>query len=107
MYDKIGVIGDKDVVLAFKAIGVDVFGTKNPLEARDIIKSCAKNGYAVLYLTEELAKELEDFLQRYKTVPYPAIIPIPSKSGSTGYTMKGLKKDMEKAIGADILFREN
>ena len=34
MYKKIGVVGDKDSVLAFKAIGIDVFPVVEADEAR-------------------------------------------------------------------------
>ncbi len=34
MYKKIGVVGDKDSVLAFKALGIDVFPVVEDEEAR-------------------------------------------------------------------------
>lgn len=34
----------------------------------------------------------------------PAIIPIPDKDGSLGIGMESVKKAVERAVGADILF---
>jgi len=106
MYDKMAVIGDKDSIFAFKSVGAEVYGTNNPLQARDYVKMLAKNGTKLIFITEDLAAQMEDVLQKYKSKTYPTIIPIPKQGKTTGYGMKGLKKDMEKAIGADILFRE-
>lgn len=102
---KIAVVGDKDSVLAFKAIGVEVFSVNGFFEARETVRKLARD-YAVIFLTEEIAKELENITDRYKARAYPVIISIPSAAGSTGYGMEGIKRDVEKAIGADILFNK-
>lgn len=49
MYKKIGVVGDKDSVLAFKAIGIDVFPVVEADEARIAVDKMAMNGYAVIF----------------------------------------------------------
>lgn len=106
MYDKIAVVGNKDSVFAFKAVGVDVRGASSADEAKNAVKKLAAEGYKIIFITEDLAEQTQDFLDRYKTKTYPAVIPIPKGGESTGYAMNGLKKDMEKAIGADILFKD-
>ncbi len=105
MLDKMAVIGDKDSNFAFKAVGVDVFGAEKEDEAREIIKDLAANGYKVIFIAEDLAEKIDAFLEKYRAQTYPAIIPIPRGGKSSGYAMQGLKRDMDKAIGADILFK--
>ena len=104
--NKIGIIGDKDSILAFKAIGVDCFPTKNYFDAKETLKKLARN-YAVIFITEDIAAEIKDVIDRYATIPFPAIIPIPTCEGSNGFGMKNLSKNVEKAIGADILFNND
>ena len=41
---------------------------------------------------------------RYKTMPGTAVIPIPGSRGSNGLGMSRVRANVEKAIGADILF---
>lgn len=106
MSDKMAVIGDKNSIFAFKAIGVEVFGADGETEAKERVKHLAKENYKVIFITEDLAEKLEDFLKRYRSMPYPAVIPIPKGGASSGYGMESLKRDMEKAIGADILFKD-
>ena len=90
-------------MLAFRALGVDVFDARTDAEAEDRLKKLARE-YSVIFITEDIAERISDIVARYKTRPYPAVIPIPSAQGSTGYGMRGLSKDVEKAIGSDILF---
>ena len=100
--NKIAIIGDKDSILAFKAIGVEVFPIKNYFDAADTLKMLARD-YAVIFITEDIAENISEIIDRYKTRPYPAVIPIPSASGNTGLGMKNISKNVEKAIGVDIL----
>jgi len=58
----------------------------------------------VLYVTEQAASDIVDAIDVYKEAPLPAIIPIPGNAGATGLGMMNVKKSVEKAIGADILF---
>lgn len=59
--------------------------------------------YRIIFLTEELARALGEFLKRFDEEPYPVILSIPSRNGSTGYGEELLKNAMERALGVDIL----
>lgn len=106
MLNKIAVIGDKDSVLAFKAVGVEVFDATTPDQATQLIKKLTNDQYAVVMITEQLAELIPDTLKKAKTRAYPIVLPIPTSKGSTGFGMQGIKKDVEKAIGTDILFNK-
>ena len=105
MKGKMAIIGDGDSVLAFKAVGIDAFSVSSPQEAGNLIKTIAKK-YNVIFITDVLAKPIDDVLKKYLVSAYPIIIPVPSKAGSNGYGYETLKKDMEKALGVDILFNK-
>lgn len=99
---KIAVIGDRDSVLAFKALGLDVFFTETDEEARSVLHRIVQQEYAVIYLTEQLATPLQGEIARYKDTAVPAIILIPGKSGSLGLAEAALQSAVERAVGADI-----
>lgn len=103
---RIAVIGDKDSILAFKAVGAETFTASNVFEANERLKALTAGEYAVVFITEEIAELIPDTLKKLKTRTFPAVIPIPSGKGSTGLGMRGIKSDVEKAIGADILFNK-
>jgi len=101
---KIGVIGGRDSVLGFKAVGLDVFVCSRSDEARKILHQLAGEDYAIIYITEVLAAGLTEDIDRYKDARLPAIISIPGKEGPTGEGMRSVSKAVERAVGADILF---
>ena len=100
---KIAVLGDQDSVLGFKALGLDVFPAETVEEAKSTLHRLAREDYAVVYLTEQMARYMGEELARYKDDLTPAVILIPGKEGSLGIGMANVKKSVERAVGADIL----
>lgn len=100
---RIAVLGDKDSVLGFRALGLSTFAVDSVEQARVTLHRIAKEDFAVIYVTETLAVELEQDINRYKDELTPAIILIPGKEGSLGIGMSNIKKAVERAVGADIL----
>ncbi len=101
---KIAVIGDKNSIFAFRAVGAETFDATDQYQAIELLRTLSKGDYAVIFITEDIAEKISDTLDKLKSRPYPAVIPIPSATGSNGYAIRSIKKDVEKAIGADILF---
>ncbi len=100
---KIAVMGDKDSVLGFKALGLEVCSVDSPEEGREALHRMAKENYAIIYMTEQLAAQLGPEIDRYKDSLTPAVILIPGKEGSLGIGMANVKTAVERAVGADIL----
>ena len=102
---KICIIGDRDSVIGFMAVGFSVYEAASSRAAGEILKTLAKDEEnAIIFVVENYAKEIDDIISKYKDKPTPAIIPIPSKEGSTGYGMESIKRASERALGANILF---
>ena len=100
---KIAVIGDRDSVLGFRALGLEVHTVEDSTEARHLLRKAAEEGCAAVFLTEALAAPLQEEIDRYKDRLTPAVILIPGKEGSLGIGMENVKKSVERAVGADIL----
>ena len=100
---KIAALGDRDSVLGFRTLGLDVFPAEDLEEARTTLRRLAKENYAIIYLTEGYAKDMGPEIARYKDALTPAIILIPGKEGSLGIGMANVKTAVERAVGADIL----
>lgn len=100
---KIAVMGDLDSVLGFKALGLEVCPAATAEEGRQALHRMAKENYAIIYMTEQLAAQMSADIARYKDALTPAIILIPGKEGSLGIGMAGVKTAVERAVGADIL----
>jgi V/A-type H+-transporting ATPase subunit F len=104
---KIAVLGDRDSIYGFAALGLDTYPVKDEQEAAKLLRGLAEGQYAVIYITEALQAKLEVEIDRYKTAKLPAIIPIPGVSGNTGRGMLSVKKSVEQAVGSDIIFNNN
>ncbi len=101
---KIGVIGDRESVVGFHAMGIDAFPCSNGSETKKTLRKMVKDDYAIIYITEKLAKEASEEIDRYKDMMIPAIIPIPGIDGKSESGMENVRKAVERAVGADILF---
>lgn len=99
----IAVVGDKDSVLAFKALGIDVFTVVKADEARRTIDTIARKKYGVIFVTEQIAEKIPDTIERYDDQLVPAIILIPSNQGTLDIGMDRINQNVEKAIGSNIL----
>lgn len=105
---KIAVLGDRDSIYGFAALGLDTYPVSDPDEAGKVLKKLAGAGYAVIYITEALQAALETQIDIYRAQALPAIIPIPGVTGNTGMGILNVKKSVEQAVGSDIIFdREN
>ena len=99
MTHKIGVVGDKDSVLPFKLFR---YGTTKQT-VRQAIEEMAKNEYGVIYVTEQCAALSPETIERYKEQMIPAIVLIPNHQGSLGIGLEEIQKNVEKAVGQNIL----
>ena len=99
---KIGVMGDKDSIYGFSSVGLTVMPVEEPSEGVRLLKSVADE-FAVIFITERLAEEMDSEIQKYRERTVPAIIPIPGVTGNTGIGMKNVSRSVEQAVGSDIL----
>ena len=100
---KIAVLGDRDSIYGFAALGLDTYPVYDPTEAIRTLRRLAEGNYAVIYITEALAAEIDEELDRYRSQRLPAIILIPGREGSLGIGKDNIQRAIERAVGADIL----
>ena len=100
------VLGPKSSVFGFSAVGFRVFYADDAQSCEKALSKLVDSGeYAVIYITETLAQQIDERLRDYSDLTLPAIIPIPDKL-SGGYGIKSIKKSVERAVGSDILFKD-
>lgn len=103
---KVGIVGDKDTILGFLALGIDIFPAYEPDEIKRTIQSLVEKEYAIIYITERASLLAKETISRYKDFQLPAIIVIPGIEGNLGIGMNEVRESAKRAIGADILFKE-
>ncbi|CCX36763.1 aTP synthase subunit F [Clostridium sp. CAG:1013] len=104
---KIAVLGDRDSIYGFGALGLEVFPIEEAETGAKTLRRLAEEDYAVLYVTEALCAQIPQELERLRERPLPAVVPIPGLSGNTGMGMAMVKRSVEQAVGSDILANES
>ena len=97
-------IGDKDSVLLGRAAGLDVYFETDGHRAGKLIEKLAHENTKVIFVTEPVFEAAAETVNKYRSCPFPAIIPIPDSTGPSGAAMENVKANVEKAIGVNILF---
>ena len=100
---RVAVIGDKDSILAFKALGVEVYTVIDGNDCQKVIEKLVKEDVGVIFIQEKFAKEIPSTIDKYRDQMTPAIILIPGNTGSLGIGLADINKSVEKAVGANIL----
>lgn len=104
---KIAVVGPRDSVLGFKALGLDAVYAQDETQAAREVNRLARASYGIIFVTERLMQAMPEVVERYQNELTPAIIPIPDNNGSIGYGMQMLRDNVEKAVGSNILLDQS
>ncbi|MGI6157395.1 MAG: V-type ATP synthase subunit F [Saccharofermentanales bacterium] len=103
MERKIGVIGDWESIVGFRALGLDVKEALDAETAEAILKAWTEEGYAVIFVTEALAESLGPRLSDWQLRYLPAVIIIPSARRPSYFGRQELRTAVRKATGIDLL----
>jgi len=103
---KIALMGDRDTIIGFKLLGISLFTVNKREEAVEILNKLVKEEYAVIFVTEEIGCRIIEEIEILQRTSFTSITIIPSKSEKKYLGLKILRKNIEKAIGTDILFRK-
>ncbi len=102
---KICVVGDYDSICGFGSLGIETFEVTDKSDVAEKILNLARSEYAIILITENVAVKVLDVIEEFKTQKIPAIIPIPSVTGETGFGMSNLRTAVERAVGsAEMIF---
>ena len=102
---KIAVIGGRETVMGFKALGLTTCPAANAQEAKEALRRLTRDSedYAIIYIEEGLVQQLSAEIDKFKDSPTPAVILIPGREGSIGLGQSALKAAVERAVGTNIL----
>ena len=105
MEDKIAILGSRDMIMLFKAVGCDVFSPLGRDKIRATLSKIIPN-YKVILIQTNYAKLCEDLIEQTRTSAYPIILVVPNRDEENSYASNKIVTDMERAIGAKIVLEE-
>jgi V/A-type H+/Na+-transporting ATPase subunit F len=112
---RIAIVGTPETVAGFTLLGVEAVPVEDAAQAVEEIfrlkrathtdaHGIERNDYAIIFATEDLLQGLgPDDRRKLSRGALPAIIPLPSHAGATGYGQQRLRTIVERAIGSNIL----
>jgi vacuolar-type H+-ATPase subunit F/Vma7 len=105
MFDRVAVIGDSDLIFAFKALGIKVYSPKTLEEARQVLNRLEEENIGLCFLHERffepLAQEREIFERKF----CPVITGFSDYRMITDYLNKRMREISVKATGSDSLVK--
>lgn len=103
---RIAAVGDKDSIYGFASLGLETIEFDQVENKSERFKEICSQNFAVIYITEALASELEKEIDHFSEQQTPAIILIPGVKGNTGKGIANVKRSVEQAVGSDIIFND-
>lgn len=76
---KIALIGDKDTIIGFKLLGVSLFPVTSKDEAVEVLDKLVKEEYAVIFVTEDIAGQIVEEIERLQKISFASITIMPAK----------------------------
>jgi V/A-type H+-transporting ATPase subunit F len=102
----ISVIGAKDTILGFKALGMSVFKVNNYVEAEKKLEEIKAN-FAIIFITEEIAKNILTTIEKIDQEFLPSIVIIPDITDNDETARLRIKNTVKTALGVDLYDFEN
>jgi V/A-type H+-transporting ATPase subunit F len=101
---KIAAVGEEDIVLGFKALGIEIYPVDDPEATVAVVKQLMNSpDYGIIFVSESMAEKVEALRLEIGSRPLPSLVYIPGSQGSQGFAMQRIRKIIERAVGADIL----
>ncbi|HNZ50773.1 MAG TPA: V-type ATP synthase subunit F [Bacilli bacterium] len=95
-------IGLDETVLIYNALGIKTFVIKQADEADNIIFKLVNQKFKIIFVSEAIYSHIPETLEKYQSLPFPMILPLPMEQASAGIGLKKIQDNVEKAIGINI-----
>lgn len=105
MFEKLAIIGDAELVYAFRTLGIKVFSPQNLEEAREFLRGLEKEKVALCFLQEDLFEALEMEREEISQKFYPVVVGYSDYRKITDYIERMMKDIAIKATGSDSLVK--
>lgn len=101
---KLAIIGDPDILLIFKLIGVEVYPARNESEARQALKEVEAEPFPLVLIQQNYYFLLSE--KEKKKEPWPVFLPFRDYRQEGDLVEEEIKRMMIRAIGSDTLLRK-
>ena len=101
----LAIVGPKETIMPFLATGAKVIYARRG-DCVTVIEDLIRQGFKIIFFTEEFIDELNDVLLSYRNKTIPCLIPIPTGRGKTKMAIERIRGVIKKAVGVDVFLEE-
>jgi len=105
MFDKMAIVGESDLVFAFRSLGIKVFSPKNTAEARRDLEKIDAENFALCFLHESFYEALEVEREALSHKFCPVVVGYSDYRKISDYLLKMMRDMAIKATGSDSLVK--
>jgi V/A-type H+-transporting ATPase subunit F len=105
MSNNIAVIGDKDFISGFKALGCVLYPVDETTDLQSLLTKVIEENFLFIFILEKYALRLKDLFKQYSQRARPLIIPLSDFRADLSLTENLLSDLTVKAVGKDIMER--
>jgi len=103
MYNNIAVIGDRDFISGFKALGCVLYPVDDKTDLRAVFNEVIKADFLCIFILESFALKIMDLIEQYKQESRPLIMPLSDFRRDLSLIEDLLSQLTIRAVGQDIL----
>ncbi|OYD15241.1 hypothetical protein CH333_06225 [candidate division WOR-3 bacterium JGI_Cruoil_03_44_89] len=103
MATKLAAVGEYDVIMPFKAVGVEIYPVTSDKDFIQMVMKLIEEEVGVIFLSDKFLDGVESIFKKVSVRPLPCLIPIPGPLGATEFARKRMRNLVKKACGVDIM----
>ena len=104
---KLGIIGQEELVVGWHGLGIYTVSIEEKDEVEDKLKQAIRDGCKIIFISEDFIQPIFDRIEEISEKENITISIVPGKEMLIGkqspFSLKRMKRYIEKAIGADVL----
>ncbi|MFB0564989.1 MAG: V-type ATP synthase subunit F [Candidatus Aminicenantaceae bacterium] len=105
MFEKVAIVGDENIVFAFRALGIKVFSPKSIEEAKEIMETLEKENFALCLLHQSFLEPLKKERKELEKKFCPVVVGFNDYREVPDQIKSIMKETAIKATGSDSLMR--
>ena len=106
MHERVAVIGEADIVLPLRALGIKIFSPKSVEEAKKIIKEIEEKKFALCFVQESLFESLREEREALRDKFCPVVVGFSDHRKITDHLARAMKELAVKATGSDSVVKK-
>jgi vacuolar-type H+-ATPase subunit F/Vma7 len=105
MSDKLAIIGDSELVHAFRALGFKTYAPGDIDEAREVLSSLNGDGVVLCFIHESFLEPLEKELSSLRKKRFPVVVGFSDYRKTTDHLSTQMRKMAVRATGSVSLVK--